>query len=193
MKLLLAARLVPTLLCAISAGAHAAPVTYRIDADHTYPSFEGDHMGVSVWRGKLTKTQGTVTLDKVAGTGSVDITMDAASIDFGQRQLNNWAKGPEFLDSASFAVATYRGTLGDFVNGAPTQVLGSLSLHGITRPVALKILAFTCRPHPMFRREVCGADATGSLQRDEFGLDMGKTLGFKMDVLLRIQVEALAE
>lgn len=186
-------RLAPLLLCAISAATVASPVTYRIDPDHTYPSFEGDHMGVSVWRGKLTKTQGSVTMDKVAGTGSVDITMDAASIDFGQRQLNNWAKGPEFLDAASFAVATYKGTLADFVNGAPTQVLGALNLHGITRPVALKILAFTCRPHPLFRREVCGADATGGFQRDEFGLDTGKTLGFKMDVLLRIQVEALAE
>jgi polyisoprenoid-binding protein YceI len=44
----------------------------------------------------------------------------------------------------------------------------------------------------LLRREVCGADASGSFNRDQFGLGMGKDYGFKMDVTLRIQVEALA-
>jgi polyisoprenoid-binding protein YceI len=58
--------------------------------------------------------------------------------------------------------------------------------------VVLKINAFKCIPHPLFKRELCGADAVGSFNRDEFGLGVGKEYGFKMDVVLRIQVEALA-
>ncbi len=81
----------------------------------------------------------------------------------------------------------------DFVNGVPTKVSGELTLHGITRPVDLQLPLFKCIPHPMLKRELCGADAMATIKRDEFGLDAGKDYGFKMDVALRIQVEAVAE
>jgi polyisoprenoid-binding protein YceI len=173
--------------------ASAAPVTYRIDSDHTYPSFEADHMGgVSVWRGKMTKSAGTVTLDKEAGAGSVDVTVDLGSIDFGQRQLNNWAKGPQFFDVSQNASAVYHGRLDGFVNGAPTQVVGELAMRGVTRPMTLKINSFKCVPHPLLKRDLCGADAVGTFNRDDYGLGAFKDYGFKTEVLLRIQVEALA-
>jgi polyisoprenoid-binding protein YceI len=70
-------------------------------------------------------------------------------------------------------------------------VVGTLTLHGVTRPVDLKIDLFKCIPHPIFKRELCGANATGTFDRSEFGLSAGKDYGFKMDVTLRIQVEAL--
>jgi polyisoprenoid-binding protein YceI len=71
-------------------------------------------------------------------------------------------------------------------------VVGDLTLRGITKPVQLKILSFKCMPHPMVKREVCGADAIATFKRDDFGMAAGKDWGFKMDVTLRIQVEALA-
>ena len=170
--------------------ASAAPAQYDVDPDHTFPSFEADHMGVSVWRGKMNRSSGKVTLDKAAGTGNVDIAIDLASIDFGQDKLNEWATGAEFFDVAKNPRATYRGKL-MYSGGQPTRVDGELTLHGVTRPVALKINAFKCIPHPIFKRELCGADAIGTFNRDEFGLDAGKAYGFRMDVTLRIQVEAL--
>ena len=179
-------------LAALVAGASAAaPVQYQIEPTHTYPSFEADHMGVSVWRGKLNKTSGTVTLDKAAGTGTLDVSIDLASIDFGLDAMNQWATGKDFFDVSQHPQATYKGRLEGFAKGVPTRVAGELTLHGVTRPVALKINAFKCIPHPMLKRELCGADALGSFQRDAFGLGAGKEYGFKMDVLLRIQVEAV--
>ena len=173
--------------------ASAAPVTYKIDPDHTYPSFEADHMGgVSVWRGKMTRSTGTITLDKEAGAGSVDVTVDLGSIDFGQRQLNNWAKGTQFFDTQQNASAVYRGRLDAFVNGAPTQVVGELAMRGVTKPMTLKINSFKCVPHPLLKRDLCGADAAGSFDRDDYGLGAFKDYGFKTEVQLRIQVEALA-
>jgi polyisoprenoid-binding protein YceI len=86
---------------------------------------------------------------------------------------------------------TYKGKLEHFVNGAPTMVTGELTLHGMTRPVALKINSFKCIPHPLFKRELCGADAFATFNRSEFGLDYGEQYGFKPEVTLRIQVEAL--
>lgn len=171
--------------------ASAAPATYTIDPTHTFPSFEADHMGLSVWRGKFNKSSGTVTLDKTAGSGEVDITIDMDSIDFGLDAMNAKARGDGMFDTTQFPLATYKGQLAGFVNGAPTQVVGRLTMHGITRPLTLQIQSFKCRPHPMYRRDWCGADALATFQRDDFGVDTGKEYGFKMDVTLRIQVEAV--
>lgn len=185
-------RITALAVAALATGAAAAaPVTYDIDPHHTYPSFEADHMGVSVWRGKLNKSAGKVVLDKVAGSGTLEVAIDLSSIDFGHEPMNAWARGAEFFDVARYPQAVYKGRLAGFANGAPSQVAGELTLHGVTRPVALKINSFKCIPHPMLKRELCGADALGSFNRDEFGLDAGKPWGFKMDVTLRIQVEAV--
>lgn len=170
----------------------AAPVHYNIDPDHTYPSFEADHMGISVWRGKFNKTTGKAMVDKAAGVGTVDVVIDPASIDFGHDVLNGWARGADFFDTAKFPEARYSGKLTGFANGAPTRVEGQFTLHGVTKPLNMDIRLFKCVPHPLLKRELCGADVMGSFKRDEFGLAAGKDYGFKMDVPLRIQVEAIA-
>lgn len=184
-----------TLLLLLASGAaHAAAATYVIDPMHTYPSFEADHFGgLSTWRGKFDRTSGKVTLDKAASTGSVDITVDAASVDFGLDAMNEKARSNELFDVSKYPTATYRGTLGGFVNGAPTKVEGSLTLHGVTRPLELAIKSFKCVPHPLYKRELCGADAYATFKRDDFGISAGKDYGFNMDVVLRIQVEALID
>lgn len=172
--------------------ATAAEVVYQIDPAHTYPSFEADHMGgISVWRGKFNSSSGKVLLDKEAGTGSVEVVIDTNSIDFGNEELNKHARAPDLFDTAKNPQATYRGKLVDFVGGKPTRVAGELTLHGVTRPVDLKVNSFKCMPHPLHKRELCGADAQATIQRDAFGIAAGKDYGFSMDVLLRIQVEAV--
>ena len=173
--------------------AFAASQTYRIDPEHTYPSFEADHLGLSVWRGKFNRTEGSIVLDKAAGTGIVDVRIDMRSADFGHDKLNEAAQSDELFDTAKYPQATYRGTLAGFRNGAPTEVVGQLTLHGVTRPLTLKILSFKCMPHMVFKREVCGADALATFERDAFGMAAGKDFGMDMTVTLRIQVEALAE
>ena len=94
---------------------------------------------------------------------------------------------------AKYPTAIYRGTLAGFANSAPTKVEGSLTLHGVTRPLELTIKSFKCVPHPLYKRELCGADAYATFKRDAFGITAGKDYGFNMDVVLRIQVEALID
>lgn len=182
-----------TSLALFAATAGAAPVTYKIDPPHTYPSFEADHMGgLSTWRGKFNKSEGTVTLDKQAGAGTVDVVIDTTSIDFGLDAMNEHANKPDLFDTAKYPTATYKGKLAGFNDGVPGKVEGELTLHGVTRPLELTINKFKCMPHPMLKREVCGADASASFQRDQFGISAGKDWGFNMDVNLRIQIEAVA-
>jgi polyisoprenoid-binding protein YceI len=173
--------------------AAAAPTTYEIDPQHTYPSFEADHMGgMSVWRGKVNSSAGKIVLDKQAGTGTVDVTMDMKTIDFGIDALNAHAQTADLFDTAKYPTATYTGKLAKFQNGAPTEVDGTLTLHGVSKPVTLKINSFMCKDHPMKKKEFCGADASATINRDDFGVDFGKQMGFKMGVTLRIQIEATA-
>lgn len=171
--------------------AGAAPRTYELDPSHTYPSFEADHMGMSLWRGKFNRTTGTVVLDREAGKGSVAVEIDLDSIDYGQDELNAWARGKDLFDTATHPKAVYRGELRGFRDGTPSEAVGTLTLHGVTRPLTLKINSFKCQPHLMFKRDWCGADATGTFNREEFGLAAGKDYGFDMNVTLRIQAEAL--
>jgi polyisoprenoid-binding protein YceI len=57
--------------------------------------------------------------------------------------------------------------------------------------VALKINSFKCIQHPMLKKEVCGADASGTFSRADFGVNYGQQYGFNQAVLLRIQVEGI--
>jgi len=176
---------------AVGSYAVAAPKTYNIDPAHTYPTFEADHLGgVSLWRGKVNSSSGTITLDQEAGTGNVEVTMDMTTIDFGHQGLNDHAQTPDLFDTAQFPTATYTGRLVDFRDGAPTAVDGTLTLHGVSRPVRLSVERFMCKAHPMNGRDLCGADAMAVIDRSDFGIDFGAPL-FNMGVTLRISVEAM--
>jgi polyisoprenoid-binding protein YceI len=182
------------LLAFVTGAALAEPVTYQIDPAHTYPSFEADHFGgMSVWRGKFDKSSGTIVLDKEKGAGTVEVTVDTTSIDFGNPKLNEHTKSAEMFDVAKFPTATYKGTLADFKNGVPTKVVGQFTLHGVTRPLTLTIGQFKCMKYPappMDGKEHCGADASGSFSRADYGINYGDKYGFDMKVKLAIQVEA---
>jgi polyisoprenoid-binding protein YceI len=183
----------PAAMLTLMAGAVLAePVTYQIDPAHTYPSFEADHFGgMSVWRGKFEKTSGTILLDKEKGTGTVEITVDTSAIDFGMPKLNEHAKSAEMFDVEKYPTATYKGKLAGFKNGVPTEVDGQFTLHGVTHPLKLTINQFKCMTYPMDKKEHCGADASATFNRADYGLSFGDTYGFKMDVKLAIQVEAV--
>jgi polyisoprenoid-binding protein YceI len=182
------------LLAAVFASSTAfAADTYKIDPTHTYPSFEADHFGgLSVWRGKFDKTDGTIVVDRANKSGTVDITIDATSLDFGLAKMNDHAKGPDMFDVTKYPTATYKGKL-VFKGDVPTSVDGELTLHGVTKPVTLAINQFKCIQHPMLKREVCGADASATFNRADFGVDYGVKMGFKPDVKLAIQVEGVKQ
>lgn len=164
--------------------------TYTIEPNHTYPSFEADHFGISVWRGKFTKTAGTVKLDRAAKTGTVDIAIDANSLDFGHAKMNEHAKSKDMFNVEQFPTITYKGKSMKFDGDKPVSVEGELTMLGVTKPVSLTIGKFKCIEHPMFKREVCGADATAEFKRTDFGLNYGVPR-FAPEVKLAIQVEAL--
>ena len=186
-----------TLIAALLAGAAvpalAAPDNYTIDPTHTYPSIEFSHMGLSVWRGKFNKTTGKIALDRAARTGTVDVTIDAASINFGLAAMDEKARSEDFFNVEKYPTATYRGTV-RFSGDTPRSVDGKVTIMGVTKPVTLKINLFNCMPHPMLKKEVCGADAEGEIIWGEYGMKLSQYgQGDAGKVRLRIQVEAIKD
>jgi polyisoprenoid-binding protein YceI len=177
------------LLASVAPPARAVSETYVIDPTHTYPSFEFSHMGVSIWRGKFDKTSGTIVIDRAARTGSVDIHVDPASINFGLDEMVEKARSEDFFNVAKYPDARYKGVI-KFVGDVPAAIDGEITLLGVTKPLRLAINSTKCTPDPMTQKEFCGADAQGEVNWSQFGMkwstfgegDAGKTL-------LRIQVE----
>jgi polyisoprenoid-binding protein YceI len=179
-----------SLAALLGASAFAAPVTYTLDPNHTFPSFSADHFGgLSVWRGKFDTTSGKIVYDKDAKSGSIEVTVDMSSINFGMPKLDEHAKSAEMFDVAKYPTATFSGKFTKFNGASPAEAEGTLTMHGVTKPVTLKIDSFKCMQNPMSKKEVCGAEASGVINRADFGVSYGEKLGFKMDVKLQIQVE----
>ncbi|MES2259857.1 MAG: YceI family protein [Pseudomonadota bacterium] len=182
--------LIAALIAASAGSAMAATDNYNIDPRHTFPSFEADHMGLSIWRGKFDKTSGTVSLDRAAKTGSLDIVIDANSIDFGLDALSAHARKAEMFNVEKFPNVTYKSKSFKFNGDKLVAVEGELTLLGVTKPVTLTVNHFNCIMHPQLKREVCGADASAEFKRTDFGLNFGVPK-FSPDVKLAIQVEAI--
>lgn len=179
-------------LAVIAGSAMATPTTYNLDPRHTYPSFEADHFGgISVWRGKFTKSSGVVTLDVAAKTGTVDVSIDTASIDTGNVPLDTRVKSADFLDASKYPSATFKGSALRFDGDTPVEVSGDFTFHGVTKPLTLKIDSFKCFVNPLIKKEVCGAEASAQFDRADYGVTWGTNYGFKTLTRLQIQVECV--
>jgi len=177
---------------AAAAPALAAPVTYTVDNTHTFPRFSYSHFGYSTQLSRFDTTRGSVVFDAAAKTGSVDITIDAKSVNTGYATFNEHIQGEDFLDTAKFPTATFKSTKVIFKGDKPIKVEGNLTLKGVTKPVTLTVTSFQSMPHPMLKKPAIGANAFTVVKRSDFGA--GKYAPYVGDeVRIDIALEAIAE
>ncbi len=169
MKKLLAALLASTPLLAL-----AAPTTWNVDASHSQVGFAVTHLVISKVRGEFTKYTGVARLDDAdPAKSSVEVTIDANSIDTRVADRDAHLKSPDFLDTARYPAITFKSTK----VGAPArgrlEVAGDLTLHGVTKPV---VLAATTTPEVkgMYGETRRGFSATTKVSRKDFGLTWNK-------------------
>ncbi|MFZ0106899.1 MAG: YceI family protein [Thiobacillus sp.] len=169
---------------------HAAPETFVIDGTHTFPRFEYSHFGYSRQANRFDRTSGTVTLDRAAQSGSVDVVIDAASVSTGYAVFDQHLRGEDFFDVAKHPNITFKSESMKFDGDKLKQVEGVLTIKGIARPVTLEVNSFHCMPHPMRKKDACGANATTQIKRSDF--NMGKHVPHVSDeVVLSIPIEAI--
>jgi len=186
-------KIIALLLAAgVSLSAFAAPETYVIDGSHTFPRFEYSHFGYSNQVSRFDKTSGKIVLDRAAKTGSVDVTIDTKSVNTGFTTFNDHIQGADFFDTAKFPTITYKSTKFNFSGDKLASVDGNLTIKGVTKPVTLTVTSFQCMPHPMLKKDACGANATAKVLRSDF--NAGKYAPYVGDeVTLTFAIEAVKE
>lgn len=181
-----------TLAAAMSSPVIAAPETYIIDGAHTFPRFSYSHLGFSTQLSRFDKTSGNILIDREAKTGSVNVAIATNSVDTGSALFNEHIQGEEFLDTTKYPTATFISSKLNFDGDKVASVEGILTLKGISRPVTLNVTSFQCMPHPMLKKDACGANATAVVKRTDF--NMGKYAPLVGDeVTISIAVEAVKE
>ncbi len=175
-----------------STAALAAPETYVIEGSHTLPRFSYDHHGYSTQLSRFDKTTGKITIDRAAKTGSVDITIDTTSVNTGFQLFNEHIQGEDFLHTEKYPTATFKSNSIKFDGDKPASIDGTLTLKGISKPVTLTVTSFLCKPHPMVKKDACGANATTVVKRSDF--NMAKYVPYVGDeVTITVPVEAIKE
>ena len=181
-----------TLAAALAAPAVAAPETYVLDSAHSFPRFSYNHFGYSTQVSRFNKTTGKIIYDKEAKTASVDIVIDATSVDSGFPVFNEHLRGEDFFDTAKYPTATFKSTKVVFEGDKPSAIEGDLTIKGITKPVTLTVTSFHAMPHPMRKKDAIGANAFTVIKRSEF--NAGKHVPYVGDeVRIDIGVEAIKE
>ncbi len=181
-------------VAALSTGlAHAESANYAIDPTHTFATFEIGHFGASTNRGRFDKKTGSVTLDKAAKTGKVDIVIDTTSVNTGTAAFDKHLQSPDLFDAAKHPTMTFTGNQFTFDGDKVTAVAGTLTLLGKSAPVTLKASQFACYQSPMLKREVCGGDFETTIDRTVFGMNYGVDWGFPKNVRIVVQVEAVKQ
>jgi polyisoprenoid-binding protein YceI len=178
------------------AGALALPAyaadSYTVDSRHTWPQYEIMHLGFSTQRGRFDETAGKITLDRAAKTGTVNIVIKSGSISTGLAKWDEHMKSEDFFNAAKFPEMTFKADKVVFEGDKPASLPGQFTLLGVTKPLTLTITHFGCGPHPVNKKEVCGADAEGTIKRSEYG--MTKYLpGISDEVKLVINIEAFKD
>lgn len=157
-----------TLAAALAAPAFAAPETYVLDSAHSYPRFSYNHFGYSTQVSRFNKTTGKIIYDKEAKTASVDIVIDATSVDSGFPVFNEHLRGEDFFDTAKYPTATFKSNKVVFEGDKPSAIEGNLTIKGITKPVTLTVTSFHAMPHPMKKKDAIGANAFTTVKRSDF-------------------------
>ncbi|MGH8481998.1 MAG: YceI family protein [Nevskiaceae bacterium] len=181
--------LLAAVLVALPFTALGAAEELEIDASHTYPNFTVSHRGLSMLHGRFNQTSGQVVLDRDGGTSSVKVVVQTTSVDTGHQKRDDHLRSAEFLDVAKHPEMTYQSTKVTYTGAETARVEGKLTLHGVTKPLALEVTRIFCTQHTVKKTPVCGFSARGTLKRSDFGITYGiPNVGD--DIELRIEAEA---
>ncbi len=172
--------------------AQAAPQTYQADPGHTSVTFETMHKGIATIRGRWDDTKATIVLDREAKTGSVDVTIAAASINTGIDSFNKHLLSKDFFDAEKHPTISFKGDKISFAeDGGVSAVEGQLTLLGQSKPVKLEAKHFACATNEVAETQTCGGDFETTIKRSDWGMEYALQMpGMNPEVRLLIQVEA---
>ena len=189
------ARFVVVVLASLPAfAAVAAEESYVIDPVHSQPQWEATHIGFSKQHGNFGKATGKVVLDRAAKKGSIDVAIDATSIRTYDSRLDAIVKSDRYFNVEKFATITFKSDDVKFDGDQVVAANGELTMLGVTKPVMLTVSGFRCGQQTFNKKPMCGAEATATIKRSDWGMTSGLNIGNPGDeIRLTIPVEAYLE
>jgi polyisoprenoid-binding protein YceI len=181
--------LVAVLSFALSAAAEME--TWQIDPAHSAAYFSVRHLGISNVRGAFTKTSGTVQYDpKDVSKSSVDVTIDAASIDTRVEARDKDLRSPNFLDVATYPTLTFKSKRVQGADAGHLKIIGDLTIHGVTKEVALEVDGPTPPVKDPRGNVHMGASAATKISRKDFGVN-GAPVAVGDEIAITLDVELI--
>ena len=156
---------------ALSASAFAQAGTWQIDPNHSSAQFSVKHLGVSTVRGAFTKVSGSAKYDPAdPAKSSVDVTIDASSVDTRVQMRDNDLRSPNFLDVQKYPAITFKSKQTKAAGNGKLQIVGDLSIHGVTKEVVLDVEGPSAQMKDPWGNQRIGASATTKINRQDFGI-----------------------
>jgi polyisoprenoid-binding protein YceI len=159
------------LAAALSLPAAAATSTWQIDPNHSAAQFAVRHLGLSTVRGAFTKVSGTIQFDdKDVSKSSVEVTIDAASVDTRVPDRDKDLRSDRFFDAEKYPTLTFKSTKVEQVETGKLKVTGDLTIHGVTKQVVLDVEGPTAAVKDPWGNQRAAANASTKINRQDFGV-----------------------
>lgn len=165
---------------------------YNIDGAHTSVEFVGRHLMITKVRGRFSDVRGTITIDEEPSNSHVEVEIGVGSVSTGNTDRDGHLLSGDFFDAEHFPTITFRSTSVRALRDSTWEVVGDLSVRGITQPVTLQV-DFEGADASPFGDERIGFSAATEINREDFGLTwnvalesggllVGKTIRIELDV-----------
>ena len=183
--------LTAALLTAFAAPLAAAPVTYKIDPNHTDVTAQWSHFGFSNPIAHFGDVDGAITYDPDnVGQSSVEVVLPLSGLEAHVPAFNEHLRSDDFFDAANHPHVTFKSTRVEAAGEGKLRVIGDLTIRGITKEVVLDTTINKVGEQPMAKRAAAGFDATTTVKRTDFGLGLYAP-NVSDEVQIRITTEAV--
>jgi len=173
-----------------AAAARPEAGSFKIDPVHSSVIFRIQHMGVSFFYGRFDKIAGQIALDADdPSKSSVEITIDAQSLDTNNAKRDDDVRGPDLLNASEFPEIGFKSEAVKPLDGGKFEVAGQLSFHGETKPLTVQVEQTGLGKASHGGGTVAGFETTFTIKRSDYGMDA--MIGMLGDeVRLTVSVEA---
>ncbi len=160
-----------TIALLLASGAAAANTSWTIDPQHSAAQFSVRHLTISTVRGEFHNVKGTVVVDDGDITKStVDVTIDATTVDTREPGRDKDLKSPNFFDVEKYPTITFKSTKVDKAGPGKLKVTGDLTMHGVTKSVVLDVEGPTAAIKDPWGNQRAAASASTKINRQDFGV-----------------------
>jgi polyisoprenoid-binding protein YceI len=157
--------------------AGAAPSQWAIDPHHSSAQFAVKHLMISTVRGEFHGVNGTVNWDdKDITKSTIDVTLDATSVDTREPDRDKDLKSENFFDVAKYPTMTFKSRKIEQAGAGKLKVTGDLTMHGITKEVTLDVEGPTPPIKDPWGYTRVALNATTTINRQDFGVKWNKTM-----------------